>query len=190
MSEPSLCWIYHLHFDTVDHQTLLSILQECFAVTNSALNWFRSYLTGRSGSVHLATDVSDAITVNCGVPQGSWLGAELFTADTEELDKVWDQHHMNRAPMFRRRHSSRRRRSTIASGNCGTTAAARLHHRHFQLVWRSKASIELDQNWGHVVRLEGVTTVRTVVWEDCRRRQRHNYASWVTAFETSVWGEV
>ena len=58
-------------FDTVDRQTLLSILQERFAVTDSALNWFRSYLTGRSDSVHLASDVSDAITVNCGVPQGS-----------------------------------------------------------------------------------------------------------------------
>ena len=79
---------------TVDHQTLLSILQERFAVTDSALNWFRSYLTGRSGSVHLASDVSDAITVNCGVPQGSSLGRKLFIAYTEELDEVLDQHHM------------------------------------------------------------------------------------------------
>jgi len=82
-------------FDTVDHQTLLSILRERFAVTDSALNWFRSYLTGRSGSVHLASDVSDAITVNCGVPQGSSLDPKLFIAYTEELDEVLDQHHMS-----------------------------------------------------------------------------------------------
>jgi len=32
-------------FDTVDHQTFLSILQQRFGVADSALNWFKSYLS-------------------------------------------------------------------------------------------------------------------------------------------------
>ena len=32
-------------FDTVDHRTFLSILQQRFGVTDSALNWFNSYLS-------------------------------------------------------------------------------------------------------------------------------------------------
>ena len=35
-------------FDTVDHPTLLSILQSRFSVTWQPLDWFRSYLTGRT----------------------------------------------------------------------------------------------------------------------------------------------
>ena len=35
-------------FDTVDHPTLLSILQSRFSVTGQPLDWFRSYLTGRT----------------------------------------------------------------------------------------------------------------------------------------------
>jgi len=38
-------------FDTVDHQTFLSILQRRFGVADSALNWFNSYLSGRTRSI-------------------------------------------------------------------------------------------------------------------------------------------
>jgi len=82
-------------FDTVDHQILLSILQQRFAVTDSALDWFSSYLTNQSCSVHLESDVSEAITVNCGIPQGSSLGPKIFIAYTEELDEVFDQHQVH-----------------------------------------------------------------------------------------------
>ena len=37
-------------FDTVDHEVLLEILQRRFAVTEIPLQWFRSYLTGRTQS--------------------------------------------------------------------------------------------------------------------------------------------
>ena len=35
-------------FDTVDHQILLSILPERFAVADTALSWFSSYLADRT----------------------------------------------------------------------------------------------------------------------------------------------
>ena len=39
-------------FDTVDHQTLLSVLDCRFRVQGGALNWFRSYLSDRRQSFH------------------------------------------------------------------------------------------------------------------------------------------
>ena len=35
-------------FDTVDHDTLLDILHERFAVTDIPLMWFRSYMSDRT----------------------------------------------------------------------------------------------------------------------------------------------
>jgi len=35
-------------FDTVDHDSLLTVLRDWFAVDGSALNWFKSYLSGRT----------------------------------------------------------------------------------------------------------------------------------------------
>ena len=34
-------------FDTIDHAVLLSRLDDWFGVTGKALDWFKSYLTGR-----------------------------------------------------------------------------------------------------------------------------------------------
>ena len=37
-------------FDTVDHPTLINVLQHCFAIDGVVLNWFESYLANRSQS--------------------------------------------------------------------------------------------------------------------------------------------
>ena len=58
-------------FDTVDHRLLLAILQKRFAVKDSALAWFQSYLADRTQTVHLQAQVSNTIHIDCGVPQGS-----------------------------------------------------------------------------------------------------------------------
>ena len=69
----------------------------CLANLNDMTFGLLIYLltSGRSGSVRLASDVCDAITVNCGVPQGSSFGPKLFIAYTKKLDEVLDQHHMS-----------------------------------------------------------------------------------------------
>ena len=74
-----------LSFRPVDHSTLLSILRSRFSVTEQPLEWFRSYLTGRtqvftthSGQTHTIPHMSDVPQ-----PQGSSLGPAQFISYTE-----------------------------------------------------------------------------------------------------------
>ena len=61
-------------FYTVDHDILLNRLSTTFGVKDSALQFFHSYLTDRTQSVHLASQSTPSRRVHCGVPQGSVLG--------------------------------------------------------------------------------------------------------------------
>ena len=79
-------------FDTVDHRLLLAILQKRFAVTDSALAWFQSYLADRTQTVHLQAQVSNTMHVDCGVPQGSVLGPKTFIAYVDEMEDIFVAH--------------------------------------------------------------------------------------------------
>ena len=46
-------------FDTIDHSTLLSCLQDWFGVGGLALKWFSSYLTERFQSVKIGSTLLD-----------------------------------------------------------------------------------------------------------------------------------
>ena len=72
-------------FDTVDHDTLLHIMNQRFGVDGLALAWFGSCLADRTQVFHYDTQRSGPHTVNCSVPQGSILGPKEFIAFTEEL---------------------------------------------------------------------------------------------------------
>ena len=72
-------------FDTVDHQLLLSRLEGRFGVVSKALDWFQSYLHGRSFSVTYGSSLSNVVHLACSVPQGSVLGPLLFVLYTAEL---------------------------------------------------------------------------------------------------------
>ena len=67
-------------FETIDHSILLSRLFHKFGVTGAALEWFRSYLSGRHQVVRIGNGKSPPKDVTFGVPQGSVLGPLLFTA--------------------------------------------------------------------------------------------------------------
>ena len=79
-------------FDTVDHQVLLRRLEVTYGITRTALQWFRSYLTGRTQRVYINQTYSDDFALPHGVPQGSCLGLLLFTMYASKLFEVVKSH--------------------------------------------------------------------------------------------------
>ena len=69
-------------FDTVDHGILLSKLE---AIGVTSIPWFKSYLSGREQCVEVDGIRSDFLPINCGVPQGSILGPQLFLLYMNDL---------------------------------------------------------------------------------------------------------
>ena len=66
-------------FDTIDHSLLLDRLRQWVGLTGLALDWFSSYLSGRSVAVALNNFTSSSAPLTSGVPQGSILGPILFS---------------------------------------------------------------------------------------------------------------
>ena len=75
-------------FDTVDHNVLLSRLHSKFGISGMALEWFSSYLRGRSQRVMVQGNLSQNLNLDFGVPQGSCLGPLLFTIYASKLFDV------------------------------------------------------------------------------------------------------
>lgn len=65
-------------FDTVDHSLLINLLETVFGVSDTALKWFKSYLSDRKQFVVMGGCRSEVGVVKSGVPQGSILGPLLF----------------------------------------------------------------------------------------------------------------
>ena len=64
-------------FDMVDHPLLLEKLR-LFGLEEEVIQWFQSYLTGRSQSVFIDGCLSPPLDIECGVPQGSILGPLMY----------------------------------------------------------------------------------------------------------------
>ena len=82
-------------FDTIDHSILLTRLHDSFGISNTALSWFQSYLTGRTQIVSVNGILSSPATLDCGVPQGSVLGPVLFSLYTTPLADIISKHSIN-----------------------------------------------------------------------------------------------
>ena len=65
-------------FDTIDIDKLLQIIDKEIGIGSIALQWFRSFLTGRTQRVKISGTYSESLEVPCGAPQGSVLGPKLF----------------------------------------------------------------------------------------------------------------
>ena len=72
-------------FDTVYHAILLRGLEVSFGIRGVALNWFASYLSGRSQQVSVHGTLALSTFLEFGVAQGSVLGPVLFLMYTLDL---------------------------------------------------------------------------------------------------------
>ena len=82
-------------FDTIDHTILLSRLQNRYGIGGTVGKWFTSYLNGRTQKVTISDAESLPRCLHHGVPQGSVLGAPLYTFYTGPLSDVINSHNVD-----------------------------------------------------------------------------------------------
>ena len=78
--------------DTIDLDILLSLLYTVYGITGDALDWFRSYLTGRILRVVIEDAVSGDQELGFGVPQGSVLGTKIYCMYTKPVSGIIQWH--------------------------------------------------------------------------------------------------
>ena len=81
-------------FFTVDHAIFIDRMR-AYGMREIALKWFQSYLDRRSYKVLINNAFSSAHTLSCGVPQGSVLGARMYTIYVAPLANVINKHSIN-----------------------------------------------------------------------------------------------
>ena len=79
-------------FDTVNYEVLVKRLHTDVGIRGKALDWFKSYLNGRSQRIAVQGTMSRQFDLDCGVPQGSCLGPLLFVIYASNLFKVVEKH--------------------------------------------------------------------------------------------------
>ncbi len=81
-------------FDTVNHRLLIGQLALKLRISGVVLDWVISYLSDRTQFVSTSDSKSDTQKLLRDVPQGSVLGAILFTIYTQPLRDIVRRHNM------------------------------------------------------------------------------------------------
>ncbi len=79
-------------FDTIDHKLMLSNLQYIHGIEGTALDWYKSYLSDRYQTVIINGDCSEPRKLECGLPQGSILGPEMYLKYTKGVAEIVEKH--------------------------------------------------------------------------------------------------
>ena len=79
-------------FDTIGHTILLDRLNGYYGISELALGWFKSYLSGKTHSFKVGSTLSHPVTLQYGVPQGSILGPILFSLYTNPISSIIHSH--------------------------------------------------------------------------------------------------
>ena len=93
----ALCLLDLTAFNTVDHGVLVLMLclERPVGIQGIALEWFRSYLQGRSSHIIYGHSMSTMIHIVCSVLQGSVLGPRLFILYKADLGEIVQKHNVN-----------------------------------------------------------------------------------------------
>ena len=75
-------------FNTVDHNILIDVLHRRFGVTETALEWFASYLRPQFCRVNVNNFYTFDKQLECSVPQGSIAGPMLYTVYASAIESV------------------------------------------------------------------------------------------------------
>ena len=65
-------------FDMVDHEILEQVLQNQYRITETVLQWYKTYIRPRGFKVNIHEEYSDEIELPFAVVQGSCTGPYLF----------------------------------------------------------------------------------------------------------------
>jgi len=82
-------------FDCVNHLIMLRRLQVRVGIGNTALDWIRSFLSGRTQQVVYSDEQSVTSAMLFGVPQGTILGPLLYIPYATQLFDIIAQHRVN-----------------------------------------------------------------------------------------------
>jgi hypothetical protein len=75
-------------FDTIDHEAMISRLNNLFGITGRALTWMKSYFSERTQRIVVNKCASTPIPLSTGIPQGSVAGPGTFPAYTQPIATV------------------------------------------------------------------------------------------------------